>query len=93
MVDDLKALRDEMGEVANSIGMPMRFHGWLARLTSIIERQEKERAFLREAAFIINNAYEGSGPDRPCGGQRWDELAIGWLHRFRALTEPAKEGE
>ena len=50
MLDDLKALRDEIRDsgkqaaMADWDGIAGTFEGWAARLTSIIERQEKERA-------------------------------------------------
>jgi hypothetical protein len=89
-MDDLKALAAEMRLHDLTSDDLVDGPAIAARLDSFIEQHEKERAFMREGAFIINNAYEGGGPDRPVGGQRWDELAIDWLHRYSALTERAK---
>jgi hypothetical protein len=85
MMDDLKALRDEIErEIAmaepNFPGLAKILRKWAARLTSIIERQEKERAFVAACKIHCTNSDD-------------DTLAATWtaqMQAYRALTEPAK---
>jgi hypothetical protein len=79
-LDDLKALRDEMVELAfapDHHGDNKRFsiQDIAARLTSIIERNEKERAFteaVRAAlcdSCVLMNGWHSDGTD----WSEWDE--------------------
>lgn len=83
-MDDLKALRDEIARKLECVISHRRnrpgledLDSWAARLTSIIERNEKERAFI-EAYRVYENR---PNYDNEC------LLEDSW----RALTERAKK--
>jgi hypothetical protein len=102
MMDDLKALRDEIeseaarAEEAGFLPHAAGMRAWAARLTAIIERYEKERAEasdLLEAAWgIIANAgagnWERESRDWQNAAPAWRDEYLAWQHR--ALTERAK---